>query len=495
MNAGKRADLSDIHKVFEATDGASGAVSRFTALSGVSLSFYPGEIHVILGENGAGKSTLAHILSGLYRPSLGAIRLGGETLQFDSASDALDNGIAMVHQRPLLADDASVLENVLLGAPGFFLRRARALTRFAKLSASWNISLDPHERARRLSPADRFRVALLGALWRDPDYLILDEPSGVLSPPERDSLFASLGRARDAGLGVIIITHRLEEATTKADRVSVLRRGRLVWSECVRKAEGGKTVTNDFLAHLLDPAGESSTETALRIQKDQPSKKDATPALSIKEISISSKNRPHLDRISIDVMPGTIRAIAGYPGSGLEVLEDVLSGILRPDAGSIAICGETIPVARLSPATLRKRGVAIVPSDRAFRGSNPDITITEMLTAYRRTGLLMRDADDELFVRGILSAEGLEATPSRRVRTLSGGQLQRLILARELSASPRVVILASPEWGLDIRNAALLSRKLSEIAENGAAVLVLSEETGSLGLRAPDYVLKDGQLE
>ena len=148
MNAGKRADLSDIHKVFEATDGASGAVSRFTALSGVSLSFYPGEIHVILGENGAGKSTLAHILSGLYRPSLGAIRLGGETLQFDSASDALDNGIAMVHQRPLLADDASVLENVLLGAPGFFLRRARALTRFAKLSACWNISLDPRARTR-----------------------------------------------------------------------------------------------------------------------------------------------------------------------------------------------------------------------------------------------------------------------------------------------------------------------------------------------------------
>ncbi len=516
MNVRKRAELEDIHKEFDSVEPGEGEQRRFTALDGVSLAFYPGELHVILGENGAGKSTLAHILSGLHRPTRGAIRLDGETLRFDSASDALRNGIAMVHQRPLLAAEASVLENVLLGAPGTFLNRAKAAKRLAAIKTAWGIELSDRARAAGLSPGDRFRTALLGALWRDPDYLILDEPSGVLAPNERDVLFAALDRAKSRGLGVILITHRLEEALAHADRVSVLRRGRLAFTSAIRlglvdKDAGGTAtvpLTYEFLARAIDPDAPVSAPAAtpMRMPEPIPAPMPAThdgtergnngsaPAIALENISFESPERAALHSVSFTAYPGTVTAIAGYPGSGLSTLEDILSGLLRPDSGTISIRGKRATTASLTPARLRSLGLACVPSDRAFRGSNPDITIGEMLTPYARTGFFRGIAAPSRMAKELLAREGIDAAPTRAVRTLSGGQLQRLILARELATDPAIVVLASPEWGLDVKSIERLKTRIAELAAEGKAVIVLTEETGSGGISAPTRTLRDGIL-
>ncbi len=515
MHARRKAELDDIHKVFETVD--SGEIRRFTALDGVTLAFLPGEIHVLLGENGAGKSTLVHILSGLHSPSHGAIRLGGETLTFDSTADALDRGIAMVHQRPLLAQEATVLENVLLGAPGFFLGKANAKRRLASLASDWGIALASDVRAGTLSPADRFRVALLSALWRDPDFLILDEPSGVLTPEERANLFAALEKARGRGLGVILITHRLEEALNRADRISVLRRGRLVWSSAVRnglvdavpqKGEDTRensvpkstaipqttevSLTEAFLATLLDPEQGSADRCVLASRTAREASETQKPAIELDSVSFSKDEREPLRSISFQAMRGCVTTIAGYPGSGLGTLEDILSGMLAPGAGTLSIAGTKISRPKISPARFRAEGIAVIPSDRSFRGSHPDITIGDLLSPYANTGFFRDPKTAEQHAAAILALEGIDASPERATRTLSGGQLQRLILARELETDPSIIVFASPEWGLDVKSVERLRERIAELAASGKAVIVLTEETGSSGICPPTHVLKDG---
>jgi simple sugar transport system ATP-binding protein len=506
MDARKRAELDGIHKVFETED--SGSITRFTALAGVSVAFYPGELHAILGENGAGKSTLAHVLSGLHRPTRGAIRIDGEALSFDSTSDALDNGIAMVHQRPLLADEATVLENALLGERGTFLRRKEAEDRLSSIMREWGFALRADARASSLSPADRFRAALLGALWNGPDYLILDEPSGVLSPDERESLFAAIARAKARDLGVVLITHRLEEAATKADRISILKKGRLAWSSpvidgAVNPPDSSKIdtqatapLTVDFLASVLaSEEGTAIADTGNAARKTQTGNgATGSFAIELDGVSLASRKRQSLRAIDLAVPFGEITAISGIPGSGLDALEDVLSGHAVPDSGRILVSGREIPRTKVTPARFREMGVAFVPTDRAFRGSNPDITIEELLAPYRAGGFLRSPKDDGRTAREILEREEISASPRRAVRTLSGGQLQRLILARELALNPSIVVLANPECGLDILSLSRLKSRLVGLARLGKAIVVLTEETGDDALFAPTRALTDGVL-
>ena len=214
-------ELDRVTKTFEPS---------FTALDGISLSFARGEIHTVLGENGAGKSTLMNILSGLISPTEGCVKIDGCAVGFSSPEAALSLGIAMVHQRPLLSDDLSVLENIMLGSSGFFLRRRSARTGIASLSSSWDMRLNLSAHTRNLAPSDRLRTALLASLYRKPSFLILDEPTSVLAPEDRERFMKSLVKARDNGMGIIMITHKLNEAIDWSDRVSVLRHGKLVFS-------------------------------------------------------------------------------------------------------------------------------------------------------------------------------------------------------------------------------------------------------------------------
>ena len=506
MDARKGAELDGIDKVFETED--SGSITRFTALDGVSVTFYPGELHAILGENGAGKSTLAHVLSGLHRPTRGAIRIDGETLSFDSTSDALENGIAMVHQRPLLADEATVLENALLGERKAFLRRKEASVRLSSIMREWGIDLRADARVSSLSPADRFRTALLAALWNGPDYLILDEPSGVLAPGERASLFDAIARAKERGLGVVLITHRLEEAATRADRISILKKGRLAWSSPVvdgevtspRSARNDPSasipLTADFLASILAPAGDEDLFSDARTAGTaRVGSRAARPfAIELEGISLASRKRQSLRAIDLAVPFGAVTAIAGLPGSGLGALEDVLSGHAVPDSGRITVSGREIPRAQVTPARFRDMGVSFVPSDRAFRGSHPDIAIGELLAPYRSPGFLRSPEAAGRAAREILEREEIDASPKRAVRTLSGGQLQRLVLARELALNPSIVILANPECGLDIVSRSRLRNRLDGLARQGKAIVVLTEETGEDAIFPPTCTLADGML-
>lgn len=520
MNGRKRAELKDIHKVFETPADGAGAAKTFAALDGVTLSFLPGEIHTILGENGAGKSTLVNILAGMHQPTSGRIRIGGQDIRFKSPSDALSAGVAMVHQRPLLAEGISALDNILLGSPGPFLRRSRRLAEIDRIANLWRIRLDYAASAGSLTASDRLRTALLGALWRSPDFLILDEPTAVLAPEEREEFCGALRSAAERGLGVILITHKIDEAIRWSDRVSVLRHGRLVYTSPIREPRSGAPVTAELLESILNPPSGAEPEPHIgngRAIAQPPDAPLIAGRMSVPEpigfaataISAAPANRNPVREVSFPAAEGTITGIFGLPGSGIETLEDVLSGMLKPESGSISVGPETLGPAALSPAALRARGMAFVPSDRSFRGSHPALSISDLLTPYRETNVASAGArvrafpfirsrrENEAFCRELLAAERIEASPERSVQTLSGGQLQRLILARELSLRPRVLVLAEPEWGLDIRSAAQLRERLRAAAADGMTVIILSDDPDSFresGFFSARFVLREGRL-
>lgn len=509
MNGRKRAELRDIHKVFESAPDASGEVSRFTALDGVTLAFLPGEIHAILGENGAGKSTLVHILSGLHRPSRGCVRIGGQDFCFNSPSEALSAGVAMVHQRPLLADSLSVLENVILGAPGTLLHTRSRRREVKAIASEWELSIDLDSPASSLSAPNRLFAALLGALFRDPDFLILDEPTPVLEPAERDHFFRMMQKARARGMGIILITHQIDEAVRWSDRISVLRQGRLVYTSAVRNPEPGIAPPDaDLLALLLDPEGHLAGVRARAASSDLPGAPATgagleTPSagsegLSLAGIAARPTNRAPVIDASFTARCGTVTGIWGHPDSGIDTLEDILSGMIRPDGGTLTIGSTTLFPKDMHPARLRALGVSSVPSDRNFRGSSPGLSLADFLLPYHSASFLRRPESDALKVSAFLSAEGIDEAPGRTVQTLSGGQLQRLILARELDAAPRALILAEPEWGLDIGSSAALRKKLAAVAAAGTAVLILTTDPETLsadGLCSKVFTIRDGRIE
>lgn len=496
----KRAELRNVNKTFETVLDATGRTKSVTALEDVSLSFFPGEIHAILGENGAGKSTLVHILSGLNRPTGGVVLLDGHEVRFDSPSQALSHGIAMVHQRPLLAEDATALDNVLLGLPGIALRRGKRAREISAVAKRWGIAVNPGARVRSLGARDRLMTALLSALYRKPDFLILDEPTAVLSPDERDRFFGALETASRQGLGVILITHRIDEALRLADRVSILRKGRLAFSSPTNRTESGEPVTESLIREYLDPRSETPDAGTTANGKPPAMRAPGDFAFGFSDLCVDRPDRAPLRGLSLNVRKSAITGIFGLPGSGLDTLEDALSGMIAVDRGTIEIANaETAERAKpdaatiapdgrirlsgkgITPAALRASGVAFVPSDRSFRGSQPDLTIYDLLVAYRDSGFLADRKADGAFVRALLEAEGLDIPPSRAARTLSGGQLQRLILARELASRPRTLILAEPEHGLDIRSTERLRAALSRAAASGTAIVILTSDPDSIG--------------
>ena len=482
----KRAELQNIHKKFD--DNA--------ALSGVTLSFFPGELHTILGENGAGKSTLVHILSGLHQPTSGRIQIGGQEISFSSPSQALSAGVAMVHQRPLLCDELSVLENIILGSPGWKLSINKRRKEVSKLAAQWQIPLDLDSPSRTLSAADRLFTALLGALYRSPDFLILDEPSGVFSPEERTGFFESLTRARDRGLGIILITHRIEEALKWSDRISVLREGLLVFSALLKCPPKNIPITIENLTPFLNPDQRESSHRA-EIKNDIEIQTEEI-VFETRDISFQRTNRPGVRNISFTVQKSEIIGIFGLPGSGLSSLEDILCGMLKPDTGSITILGSQLQPYQITPSLLRKLGVGFVPQDRCFRASHPALSIKDILIPYQQNSFIRNTNKETLFVHHILQQENISGPENRRCSTLSGGQLQRLILARELYSEKKILILSEPDWGLDIQSTEKLKIKLIEATKRGMAIVILTDNPDSLksnGFFTKTWTLSEGTLK
>lgn len=475
--------LADIKKTFETRGDFGESLRRVNAVDGISLSFFKNEIHAVLGENGAGKSTLMHLLTGLQVQSKGSIQFDDFFFSAEKPLNpklALKHKIVMVHQRPLLVENLSVIENCLIGNNTFFVTK-KNLEKINHLAQEWSLSIPLTKPVRSLTSAERFYTSLLSVLLYEPDFLIIDEPASVLSESEHEFFFTALKQHSQKGLGVIFITHRISEALTWADKISVMRNGHLIFSDY--KNNSASNINAEQLETLIDPTGIARKKNTPK-KSTQP-KETIHDYFSVHNLSVYSTKRQSLPKISFNLNAGSISAIYGKQGSPLSVLEDALSGMVLCTSGRITLDSSILTTKDLTPAKIQKAGIALVPSNRSFRGSNPNLTILELLNAHQYQSIMVHTKENIQFALRILLDENINASLRRKTSTLSGGQLQRLVLARELARKPKVLILSEPEWGLDIQSAAHLRQKLLKAAESGCAVLILTDNPDSL--RDPDF--------
>lgn len=462
-----------------------GITKRFpgvVANQDVSFEVRPGEVHALLGENGAGKTTLMHILYGLQAPDEGEVRLWGEPVHFRSPKDALARGVGLVAQHFHLARRHTVAENIALGLAGtsFWFPLARLEARILELGQRYGLAVDPRARVWQLSPGEQQRVEIVKALVRGAKILILDEPTSVLTPQEAESLFAVLRRMKAAGEAVVFISHKLGEVMAIAERITVLRKGRVVGSLARAEASPGKLAAL-MMGREVPP---------LRAKKSQP-----TPEVVLELENLWAKGNRGVDAlrgIDLTLRRGEILGVAGVAGNGQAELIEVLTGLRQPERGVVRLGGEA--VTRLGARGLFERGVAHIPEDRNHMGVVPSLSVAEnlVLRQYRyppfsRRGVLRRRAVAAFAERAV--REYQVAAPSRHTpaRLLSGGNVQKLILARELSGAPQLVVAAHPTYGLDVSATALTHDLLLAQRERGAGVLMVSEDLDEL-LKLADRV-------
>ncbi len=450
-----------------------GITKRFldvTANDGVDFLLYPGEICALLGENGAGKTTLMNVLFGYYAPDAGEIRLRGEAAALAAPRDAIAAGVAMIHQHFTLVPVQTVLENVVIGTGrGLFLDLRAARRRLMDLAGRFGLAVDPDSRVWTLSVGEQQRVEILKALYRDAQILIMDEPTAVLTPGEVKQLFATLRILVREGRSVVFITHKLNEVMEVADRVVVLRAGRVAaerrTSETSRRELANLMVGRDVLERLEKrpmAAGEARLEIL---------------GLSVR----GDRGLEAVRDLRLTVHSGEIVGLAGVSGNGQRELADALFGLRARAAGTVRVGGATLPAA--SPAAAVAARMARVPEDRMETGLVMDLSVQENLVLERhassdlaRGGLLRRPAIGAFAGRLIGEYSIRAAGRDAAVKTLSGGNLQKLILARELSGAPAVVVAAQPTRGLDVGAAEYVHKRLLAERERGAAILVISDD-------------------
>ncbi len=454
---------------------ARGITKRFpggvVANEGVDLEIAPGEIHALLGENGAGKSTLSNCFTGLYRPDEGTILVDGEPVTFHSPRDAIDAGIGMVHQHFRLVEPFTVAENIALGEHGP-LRRREADARVRELGERYGLEVDPTARIWQLSVGQQQRVEIIKALSREARVLILDEPTAVLTPQEAEALFAVLHRMTAEGRSVVFISHKLDEVRAVADRVTVLRDGRSVGTQPLGTSD------NRELARLM--VGRDIDLGSTRVPRTTTPGEEVV--LEVRGVRAhGDRGEPALEGIDLTVHAHEILGVCGVSGNGQRELAEAVAGMRATTAGSITIDGA--PLTKADPRLAHAAGLAHIPEDRLHTGLAPSLAIEEnlALTAYRRPPLAVgpfvsakrvRAQAEQLIEEYDIRAPG-PATPTR---LLSGGNVQKVLLAREFSAEPRVIVAASPTRGLDVGATENVRELLRAAADRGAGVLLLSED-------------------
>ncbi|HKP61425.1 MAG TPA: ABC transporter ATP-binding protein [Polyangiales bacterium] len=454
-----------------ALNGVTKRYPGVVANQDISLAVEPGEIHAVLGENGAGKSTLMKIIYGAVRPDEGEMRWNGAPVVVKNPQQARALGIAMVFQHFSLFDTLTAAENVLLGLPGTFTL-AQVVTRMRSVGAEYGLPVDPMRPVHTLSVGERQRVEIVRALLREPKLLILDEPTSVLTPQAVQKLFVTLRKLSAQGCSILYISHKLDEIRALCQRCTVLRAGRVTGT--------------------VNPAKESNASLSRLMIGSEPARlahqapRLGELALEVRGLALPKRDQfgVALSDLQLELRAGEILGVAGVSGNGQPELMAALSGEdLRAARGSIKLFGADI--SSCSPLIRRRSGLHFVPEERLGRGAVPTLSLAEntLLTRTASAFVLgwlrpsrLRALAQRLIERFHVKAEG----PDAAAKSLSGGNLQKFIVGRELDARPRVLIVSQPTWGVDVGAAAEIRAELLALRDQGTAVLVVSEELDEL---------------
>lgn len=449
------------------------------ACDAVDIEIHRGEIHGILGENGAGKSTLMKMLIGLVVPDSGSILVDGSSVQIPDPVVAASLGIGMVHQHFSLVEALTVWENVALGDEGR-LSRTAVRSAVGDLSERYGLHVDPDARVADLPVGLRQRVEILKCLRREPSILIFDEPTSVLTPEESDELFRSLrGVVEQEGRSVALVSHKLTEMLEVTDRVTIMRNGMVV--ECCVTAETDASalaramVGRDVRLRSAEQASPVPGGYGVRSRSAE-----RPPVLEFRHVEVrESGGSMELDDLTFDLGAGEILGVAGVEGNGQRVIADLLSGLRSQSKGEIAVSGVTVDVSRHG-ATI-EAGIAVIPEDRHDSGIVLEMTVAENLmlsdpSGFSSRGVIDRAGVDEMS-RDLIDRFAIMCTgPDAPMWTLSGGNQQRVVLAREITAAPKVLVAAQPTRGLDVGAIEYVTDQLRQVAASGVGILLISSE-------------------
>lgn len=450
-----------------------GMTKRFgsvTAADGLDLSIAPGEIHAILGENGAGKSTLMKIIYGVLQADAGEILWNGSTTRIETPAKARALGIGMVFQHFSLFETLTVAENVALSSG---VRVAEAKRHIDEIGDKFGLKIAPDAAVHALSQGERQRVEIVRALMGDPKLIILDEPTSVLPPTAIPGFFQVVRDLARAGCAVLFISHKLSEIRSLCDTATIMRRGRVVAT-----VDPSETSETDLAKMMIGRDIPHATRAAVAVSQ--------APVLEVSGLSAQDDNPFGVDlrNITVSVFGGEIVGVAGISGNGQQLLAQVLAGEVLSKQGRIMLGGQD--VSHSDAETRRAAGLAYVPEDRQAQGSVPELPLVEnaLLTGHR-TGLvrhgMIRRADTRAFSEACIANMDVRCSgPDAEARSLSGGNLQKFIVGRELALAPKLVIAAQPTWGVDVGAAQAIHQKLVDLRKAGVGVLVLSDELDDL---------------
>ena len=457
----------------------------------VDFDLRKGEVHALLGVNGAGKSTLMNVLAGLYRAESGSIFIQGKQVNFGSPREAINAGIGMVHQHFMLVPSQSVTENILLGLtePRFRMRLPEFNKKIAEIADQYGLHVDPEAKIWQLSVGEQQRVEILKMLYRGADVLIMDEPTAVLAPTEISELFNTLRSMTDQGKSIVFISHKLQEVMEISDRVTVLQKGKVTSSGIYTK-----DVSRADLAHLM-----VGREVIFRVEKK--AVQAGETVLDVRGLkAFNDKGIQSLKGVSLNVREGEIVGLAGVAGNGQNELAEALAGLREVTEGSISVNEKDVTN---KPVKLGIRhGISLIPADRTHVGTAPNLSVTD--------NVIMKNYDQSPISKGwrVISSEAdsyasdlkeaydiIVPSIDTSVRLLSGGNLQKVILAREISSEPKFMIAVQPTRGLDVGAIESVQKLLLAQRESGAAILLISEELEEL-LTLSDriYVIYEGEI-
>ncbi|WP_299622259.1 ABC transporter ATP-binding protein [uncultured Tateyamaria sp.] len=452
--------------------GVTKAYPGVVANDSVHLTIAPGEIHALLGENGAGKSTLVKMIYGLVKPDAGTMQMHGAAYAPTDPRAARAAGVGMVFQHFSLFDALSVAENIALGMEAPPPMRTLA-ARIREVSETYGLPLAPDRIVGDLSAGERQRVEIIRCLLQDPKLLIMDEPTSVLTPQEVDILFQTLRKLSGEGTAILYISHKLEEIRALCDEATILRSGKVV-GDCVPRETSARDMAEMMVGAILAVP------------------KRGAPALGAVKLAVSGLSVPSpsafgmaLKEISFEVQAGEVLGIGGVAGNGQDELLAVLSGELRSDPGMVAFDG--LELHKAGPETRRAMGLLAAPEERLGHAAAPNMSLTEnaMLTGVAREGLATRGmlnwAKTRSFAERIIKDFDVRTPgPENAARSLSGGNLQKFVIGREVLQRPEVLVVNQPTWGVDASAAAAIRQSLMDLAAGGAAVIVISQDLDEL---------------